>query len=137
MDALTLPVFQPEEIDFLLHVLSKPEPTSPQAVGAFEDWGSHMTISPQNARLPPTCEATRDRITCSMPQCNNAAIARGRCHSHGGRRRCKIEGCEKRGQERGLCAKHGGSDRCIIANCTNVARVAQRCAKHRPVFDLL
>ena len=127
MDASLLPAFQPDEINFLLYVLRDPEPAC-----RIEHSDSHMTMSPQTTLPILTYAATKQhQVTCSMPLCNNAVVARGRCHSHGGRRRCRIKGCEKRGQKRGLCAKHGGSDRCIVPDCLNVARVAQRCAKHR------
>ena len=132
MNASSLPIFQPEELDFLLRVLSEPEPASPRAVRGSEYSAGNMTLSPQNRLLLRTNEPRRPKVPCTMPQCNNVQSRRGLCHFHSRRRRlCKVKGCDKQDQKRGLCAKHGGADPCSIVGCTNVARVAQRCARHR------
>ncbi|CAK4067098.1 unnamed protein product [Aphanomyces euteiches] len=44
--------------------------------------------------------------TCTEPDCDKQAHARGKCVRHGGGHCCKVPSCSKHGRQRGYCHKH-------------------------------
>ena len=129
ISSISLPQFEPDELDFLLQVLISPNRLPPVS-RSFE---SNPFFDDQQLFFDESNDvvAVGHGAVCMVMTCNRVSRTRGLCRIHGGGRKCKREGCEKRDQKRGLCAKHGGVDICIVQDCGNVARVAQRCNKHK------
>lgn len=70
------------------------------------------------------------RVLCKQEDCNNVAVARGKCKRHGALPVCSEPGCTTRASGRGLCSRHGGRGFCRFEGCNNAARARNLCALH-------
>lgn len=67
---------------------------------------------------------------CIVESCQNKAVSRGRCISHGGGCRCKYPGCPNGAKMHGLCHVHGGKRKCQHPGCTKGAKLKGLCWAH-------
>ncbi|CAK4661452.1 hypothetical protein AeMF1_000408 [Aphanomyces euteiches] len=81
----------------------------------------------------PKCVFHRKRSLCTVLDCTNQSVLRGKCVRHGAKRLCDYDGCYAPTRGRKFCPNHGGSIKkrmCIEPHCQKLAHANRKCVSH-------
>ncbi|GLE04758.1 hypothetical protein PINS_up013737 [Pythium insidiosum] len=85
---------------------------------------------PVKKKTPMSYEEKRKARKCTVVDCQNYTINKGRCFRHGGGTQCSVDGCKASAKVAGLCWKHGGSVPCVIDGCERRGKSRGLCWAH-------